>query len=149
MSLTCPKCNTRLPENDELEYRFCPRCGAEIPAPDGEIAENFQTIPPDLHHPVAQRQKHSPEPENMESRTAPLPNQTIEPEIPQNHMPRPQLVPPPGPPPTSFFRVDSPHPSSDYDKSKEAQRSRKPMRLLFIIGAVAILTVGIIMLFLA
>jgi hypothetical protein len=151
MSLTCPNCKTDLPENDELEYRFCPRCGAEIPAPDGEIADNFQTIPPDLHHPVTQRQKHSPEPESMQTRPTPPPNQTIEPEIPQNSTPRPQLVPPPGPPPTSFFRTDSPRPPSVSDTPRQAQiqRPRNLTKIFIIIGTVVIFMGVIIFLFLA
>ena len=51
MPLTCPKCNTDLPKQDDLEYRFCPRCGAEISSSDDEVTENFLTIPPELHHP--------------------------------------------------------------------------------------------------
>jgi hypothetical protein len=152
MPLTCPKCNTDLPKQDDLEYRFCPRCGAEIASSDGKIPDNFQTIPPDLHQPVTQRQKHSPQPQNMESHPTPppnqtsLPDQTIEPEIPQDSVSRPKLVPPPGPPPTSFFRPDPSHPPSDSDSLIDAQnqRPRNPLKLLSIIGAIIILLGGII-----
>ena len=150
MSLTCPKCNMRLPENDELEYHFCPRCGAEIEVSGTAIADNFQTIPPDLYHPVTQHQKHSPHPESREMPPSQIPDQTMEPVIPATSKPRPELIPPPGPPPASFFREDPPHSPSVSENPLEAQiqRPRSPLKLLIIIGAVAILIGGIIFLFL-
>ena len=151
MSLTCPNCKTDLPENGELEYRFCPRCGAEIAVSGTEIAENFQTIPPDFYHPATQRQKHSPEPESMKTRPAPPSNQTIEPEIPQNNLSRPQLAPPPRPPPTSFFRTDSHHPSlvSDYLQEEQGQRPHRRLKfIIIVIAVISILTGGILYLLL-
>ena len=48
MDPSCPKCSKQLPEVETLKYRFCPHCGAEIPAEAGELDNAFLTRPPDL-----------------------------------------------------------------------------------------------------
>ncbi len=150
MSLICPKCNTSLPENDELQYRFCPRCGAEITTPDAQRTDNFQTIPPDLSFTNAQDQEKESDPVRVDTPPVSIPDQTMEPVIPEKSKHRPELVPPPGPPPASFFRAASPHPISGSQNAHDMQihRPRKPLKLLIIIGAIAILMGGIIYLLL-
>jgi hypothetical protein len=148
--MNCPNCKTELPEHGELEYRFCPRCGAEITTPAAEIADNFMTIPPDLSFANAQDQETESDPERVDTPPVSIPDQTMEPVIPATSKPRPELVPPPDPPPASFFREGPPHPPSVSENPLEAQiqRPRSPLKLLTIIGAVAILIGGIIFLFL-
>jgi hypothetical protein len=136
-----------LPENDGLEYRFCPRCGAEITAPEREIVDNFQTIPPHLNHTVAQRREPAPKPEEVEIHPAPISNQTMEPVIAEKSKARPPIVPPTGPPPSSFYRADPLHPTSGTDNAQDTQvhDNRRPFRLIIIvIGAITILMGGIL-----
>ena len=138
MTTTCPKCNTDLPKQDGLEYRFCPRCGAEITIPGPEIVDDFLTIPPDLNQTAAQEQ----EPERIQKQPpAVTSNQTLEPVIAEKGKPRPEIVPPPGPPPASFYRAESPHPTSESEIIQESQvdAPRKPTKLIvMIIGAIVI-----------
>jgi len=145
MSLTCPNCKTELPEYGELEYRFCPRCGAEVASADAQRTDNFQTIPPDLSFTNAQDQEKESDPVRVDTPPVSIPDQTMEPVIPATSKPRPELVPPPGPPPSSYYRTDSSHPTSVLESSQEAQIHR-PHRLLklLIIATIAILMSGII-----
>ena len=150
MKATCPKCNSDLPEQDGLEYRFCPRCGAEITVTGAEFVDDFQTIPPDLNHTVAQHHDQVPEPERVGVPSAAIPNQTLEPAIAEKSGSRPEIVPPPGAPPTSFYRADSPHPSSRPEsmQDKPIHESRNPIKPLIIIGAITILMGAILYLLL-
>ena len=150
MSLTCPNCKTELPEYGELEYRFCPRCGAEVASADAQRTDNFQTIPPDLSFTNAQDQEKESDPVRVDTPPVSIPDQTMEPVIPATSKPRPELVPPPGPPPSSFYRADLSHPSSRADQGHDRGRHgpRKPLRLLIIFGAIALLMGGIIYLLL-
>ena len=151
MKATCPKCNSDLPEQDGLEYRFCPRCGAEITVTGAEFVDDFQTIPPDLNHTVMQHEDQVPKPTGVETPPAAIPNQTLEPVIADKIRARPEIVPPPGPPPAGFYRADTPHLTSGSQNTHDMRihRPRKPFMLLIIIGAIAILMSGIIFLFLA
>jgi len=151
MSINCPNCKTELPEHGELEFRFCPRCGAEITAPEREIVDNFQTIPPHLNHTVAQRREPAPKPQEVEIHPAPISNQTMEPVIAEKSKARPPIVPPTGPPPASFYRADSIHPTSGHSNAQEAQINspRRPLKLFIIVGAITILLGGILYLLLA
>ncbi len=147
MTATCPKCNTALPEQDGLEYRFCPRCGAEITAPAAEKADNFQTIPPDLSFANAQDQEKESDPLHVDTPPVSIPDQTMEPVIPATGKPRPELVPPSSPPPSSFYRSDSSHPTAGPEniQDRHIQAPRKPLkRIIIVIGAITILTGGIL-----
>ena len=141
MMTTCPKCNTDLPKQDGLEYRFCPRCGAEIVVTGAEIIDDFLTIPPDLNHTATQGRDQMPEPERIEKPPAVSPTQTLEPVIAENGKLRPEIVPPPGSPPTSFYRTDSTQSTSGSDIIRESpvvapRKSTK--RVIIIIGAIVI-----------
>ena len=141
MPTTCPKCNTDLPEHGELEYRFCPRCGAEITVDGADMAEDFLTIPPDLNQAATQHHEQMPEPERIEEHPAVTPTHTLEPVIAENSKPRPEIVPPPGPPPTSFYREKSPHPISGSEINQESpvKAPRKPTkRIIIVMGAILI-----------
>jgi hypothetical protein len=134
-----------------LEYRFCPRCGAEITAPAAETADNFQTIPPDLSFANAQDQETESDPVRVDTPPVSIPDQTVEPVIPATSNPRPELFPPPDPPPASFFREGPPHPPSVSENPLEAQnqKSRRSLKLLIIvIGVITILMGGILYLLL-
>ena len=142
MSISCPNCKTDLPDHGELEYRFCPRCGAGITARGRENIDDFLTIPPDLNHTTAQRREKEPEAEGDEKPPAVLPDQTLEPAIAEEIKPRPAIVPPPGPPPASFYRADLPHPASKPEVIQDGpvDAPRKPFKLfIIIVGAITIL----------
>jgi hypothetical protein len=151
MSINCPKCKTSLPEHDELQYRFCPRCGAEITASKTETVENFLTIPPDLNDTVTQRRERTADQQIVEMHRATPINQTLEPVIAEKSTTRPEVVPPPGPPPTSFYRADSLHPTSGPENAQD-MRIHRPRRLfkllIIVIGAITILMGGILFLLL-
>ena len=152
MPLKCPKCHTDLPEQSGLEYRFCPRCGAGITEPADKIEGNFQTIPPDLHRAAGPRREQVPKPERIKKAPADDINQTLEPEITAKSEPRPEILPPPGSPPPSFYRADSSHPISRPEsgsiQDKPSPEPRKLNRLLIIIGVITILIGGVILWFL-
>lgn len=108
MQLTCPQCNMPLPEVETLEYRFCPGCGAEIPAKSETLDEAFQTIPPDLSAQRTQQKSNA-----SDSETGPnvkfvekLNDKTSAPQSMAKSR-RPELKPPNTPPPTSFHRIRS------------------------------------------
>ena len=141
MPLNCPNCKTDLPEHGELEYRFCPRCGAEITVPGEKVVDVFQTIPPDLNHTAAQRPGQVQGPVKLEEPPAVIPNHTLEPAIAEKSKLHPEIVPPPGLPPTSFYRTDSPQTTSGSDMIQESPvvAPRKPtMRVIIVIGAIVI-----------
>ena len=144
MSLRCPNCKTDLPEHGELEYRFCPRCGAEITVAGAESVDDFLTIPPDLNHTVAQGREQMPEAERIEKPPAVTSNHTLEPVMAAKGKPRPEIAPPPGPPPTSFYRSDSPHPTSGSEiiQEKPADAPRKPIKLVIIVVGVIVIWMG-------
>ena len=147
MSLSCPNCNTDLPDHGELEYRFCPRCGAEITVSGVESVDDFLTIPPDLNHAAAQGRKQMPEPARIEKPPAVSPTQTLEPVIAENGKPRPEILPPPGPPPTSFYRADSPQttPGSEIIQDSPAVAPRKPTKPVIIIIGVIVIWMGLML----
>jgi hypothetical protein len=141
MSLSCPNCNTDLPEHGELEYSFCPRCGAEITVTGADSVDDFLTIPPNLNHAAAQGREQMPEPERIQRPRAVSPAQTLEPVIADDDTPRPQIVPPPGPPPTSFYRAGSPQNTSGSEIIQESPvlAPRKPTRrVIIVLGAIVI-----------
>jgi hypothetical protein len=141
MSLSCPNCSNDLPEHGELEYRFCPRCGAEIAVTGADSVDGFLTIPPDLNHAAARGREQMPEPKRNEKHLAVRPTQTLEPVIADNDKPRPQIVPPPGPPPTSFYRAVSPQKTSGSEiiQERPVVAPRKPTkRVIIVLGAIVI-----------
>ena len=125
MERTCPKCEQQLPEVDELQYRFCPHCGAEIDVEPRPLDEAYLTIPPDL---TPQQVENSPGDVNSEAEkklTAPEPfkDHTIAPQsvTPQN---RPELRPPAEPPPASFFRtpISEPEPPPPIPQKQRTEK---------------------------
>ena len=154
MEITCPECNMQLPEVENLEFRFCPGCGAEISAEPERLDEAFQTIPPDLS---AQPPEQTPSVLDSETGPKSIRNEkfndtTI---VPQSAatLRQPELKPPDTPPPSSFHRVSSikkPHPirseakappKKDIQKPPPAQNHKK-----IIIAALAILALIILVL---
>lgn len=105
MTLTCPKCNTGLPEQDGLEYRFCPRCGAEILEAEAQPVDGFQTIPPDFNEAVIPEHQGTPDRGPSTAHSDSPFDQTLEPEISSRDQKRPAIRPPAGPAPKSFFRT--------------------------------------------
>ncbi len=147
MTLSCPNCNTDLPEHGELEYRFCPSCGAEITIPGVESVDDFLTIPPDLKHATAQGREQMPEPARIEKPPDVSITQTLEPVISENGKPRPEILPPPGPPPTSFYRADSPQTTSGSEIIQDSPtvEPRKPTRPVIIIIGVIVIWMGLML----
>jgi hypothetical protein len=118
-----------LPEVEELRYRFCPHCGAEIVAEPRPLDEAFLTIPPESPPPPVDAEPQDPGP--VSEKTSPVANQfedrTIapQPRAPEN---RPQIIPPAEPPPPSFFRTppSAPDPPSPPSKKQRADKMHAP-----------------------
>lgn len=125
MERTCPQCNQALPKVDELQYRFCPHCGAQIDAGPRPLDEAFLTQPPDLPPPPvnAQPEDHGPAPEKTTPAAEPFEDQTAAPQpvTPEN---RPQIKPPDDPPPSSFFRAPPEAPDPPPPKSEKQQAEK-------------------------
>jgi DNA-directed RNA polymerase subunit RPC12/RpoP len=143
MNLSCPKCSKQLPQVETLQYRFCPHCGAEIPAEPKRLDEAFHTIPPDLN---ARRSKKipkgpSPAATGIVNVARPSIGQTIEPNR-INERSRPKIQPPATPPPASFFRVS---PEKKIPAPKDIQQQPAAHNRNRIIVAVLILLAVIIM----
>ncbi len=154
MDLSCPKCSLQLPEVETLEYRFCPRCGAEISAKPKKLDEAFQTIPPDL---AAQQPKQTPKVLGSETGqkaifTGKFNDKTIEPQ-PMAKLPQPKINPPDTPPPSSFFRISSTEkthsissgekvPPKKIKKKQSATKNRTLIIATLVILAVIILALG-------
>ena len=144
MSLVCPQCNANLPEDVGLEYRFCPQCGAQISVMTTDVHANNQTIPPDLSAEVeSSAAEKTATDENEESQS--LVNQTQAPEV-SNHRKKETLEirVPPGPPPSSFFRVTSAdqYANSAPVKQKRTDQHRSVTFLWILVIAVLILLAG-------
>jgi DNA-directed RNA polymerase subunit RPC12/RpoP len=145
MDLSCPKCSKQLPEVETLEYRFCPHCGAEIPARPKKLEGAFQTLPPDL---ASKPQKKRPErlkPDISEtaSNISPATHQTIEPS-PMTKRSRPKIKPPVTPPPPSFFRMrpEKKPPAPEDIKAQPSTKSRNIIIAALVLLAVIILVLG-------
>ena len=129
MERNCPNCNQQLPEVEELRYRFCPHCGAEIVDEPRPLDEAFLTIPPESPPPAVDAEPQDPGP--VSEKTSPVAgqfeDQTIAPQpiIPQN---RPQIKPPAEPPPPSFFRTppSAPDPPPTLPKKQQAEKMHTP-----------------------
>jgi DNA-directed RNA polymerase subunit RPC12/RpoP len=153
MELKCPKCSKPLPEVETLEYRFCPRCGAEISAKPEKLDEAFQTIPPDL--PVQQPDQ---TPKGLDSETGQkeiftkkFDDKTIAPQ-PMAGLKPPELKPPDTPPPSSFYRIHSAEktqaitPKEQVPPGKVIKRPSATKNRNIIIATVVILAVIILVL---
>jgi DNA-directed RNA polymerase subunit RPC12/RpoP len=146
MDLSCPKCSKQLPEVETLKYRFCPHCGAEIPAEPRKLDNAFLTIPPDLskRQPKRTAEVVSPPTGENGSTTISFNDQTIEPQ-PVIKRPRPKINPPDTPPPSSFFRI-SPEkkepPPPDLKQQPPAKSRRKIIVAILILLVVVILIMG-------
>ena len=151
MDLLCPKCSMPLPEVENLEYRFCPACGAEISAKPKRLEAAFQTIPPDL----SAQQPEQP-PNVLDSETGPkaiftekFNDETIAPQS-MDRLQQPELKPPDKPPPSSFYRVRSvekPHPTRSEVKAppKRVIQKRSPAKKRNIIIATLVFLALIIL----
>ena len=139
MSLSCPQCNANLPEGVGLEYRFCPQCGAQFSVITTDDHASTQTIPPDLN---AGAESSSGEKttadEHEESQS--LVNLTQAPEVFQQRKPIPEIRVPPGPPPSSLYRVTSADP---YSNSAPLEQKRIDRRRN--VGVLWILVVVVLM----
>ena len=106
MQITCPNCRTQLPEVENLEYRFCPTCGAEITVRPKKLDEAFLTVPPDLSAQQPRQKSNTLDSEkNPEvTFTEKSNNKTIAPQSIAT-LSQPELKPPDTPPPPSFHRI--------------------------------------------
>ena len=138
MSLSCPQCNADLPEDVGLEYRFCPQCGAQISVMTTDVHANIQTIPPDLSADVeSSAGEKVATGENEESQS--LVNQTQAPEVFHHRKPPPKISVPPGPPPSSLYRVTS---ADQYTNAEPLEQRRSVTVLWILVMAVLIITAG-------
>ena len=143
MSQSCPQCNANLPEDAGLEFRFCPQCGAQISVMTTNDHANIQTIPPDLKagaESSAEEKVVADENEEFSS----LVNQTQAPEITDHRKPPAHLKVPPGPPPSSFYRVASAdqHTNSAPLEQKRTDQGRRLTVLWILVMAVLIILAG-------
>ena len=121
MKLSCPKCSAQLPEVENLEYRFCPECGAEITVRPKKLDEAFLTVPPDLSaQPPRQKSNTFDSEKSPEvTLTEESDNKTIAPQSIAT-LSQPELKPPDTPPPSSFHRIRSvENPQSTLAKEKK------------------------------
>ena len=143
MPLSCPQCNAKLPEDLGLEYRFCPQCGAQISVMTTDVHANIETIPPDLNPGAASPTgAKAAADENQESQS--LMDQTQAPEVFHHRKPTREISAPPGPPPSSFYRVTS---ADQYSNSAPLERKRIDQRrnvtvLWILVMAVLIVLAG-------
>ena len=146
MDPSCPKCQKSLPEVETLKYRFCPHCGAEIPAEASEIDNAFLTMPPDLSQRQPKRAADilSPQKDENGSTTKSFNDQTIEPQ-PVVKRPRPKIKPPDTPPPSSFIRINPEKkepPPPDPKQQPPAKSHRSVIIAILILLVVVILILG-------
>jgi DNA-directed RNA polymerase subunit RPC12/RpoP len=145
MDLSCPKCSRQLPKVETLEYRFCPHCGAEIPAKPKKLERAFQTLPPDLAAEAHKKrpERSTPDASDPASTISPANHQTIEPS-PMTKRSRPKIKPPVTAPPPSFFRMspEKKPPAPEDIKTQPATKSRNIIIVALIILAVIILVLG-------
>jgi DNA-directed RNA polymerase subunit RPC12/RpoP len=150
MRLACPKCNRQLPEVENLKYRFCPHCGAEIAVDQAKREEAFLTIPPGL---APRQSKQRPENSSLDAQTGKKPSltgrfneQTIAPQ-PMAGRPQPELKPPETPPPASFFRTPAkrikPHPQEFHPQPPAKNRNKIIIVVLVSLAAVILIIGGL------
>ena len=130
MPINCPNCRTQLPEVENLEYRFCPTCGAEIPTMPKKLNEAFLTVPPDLSAQQPRQRSNTFDSEKSpkvtfteKSNTKTIAPQSID------TLSQPELKPPDTPPPSSFHRirpVENPQSTPVKEKSPPKQIIQEP-----------------------
>jgi hypothetical protein len=146
MPISCPKCSKQLPEVETLKYRFCPYCGAEIPAEPGKLDNAVLTIPPDLSKRQPKRTADIVSPPTDENgfATKSFNDPTIAPQ-PVLKDPRPEIKPPDTPPPSDFLRI-SPEkkepPPPDLKQQPPAKSHRSVIIAILILLVVVILILG-------
>jgi hypothetical protein len=146
MELTCPKCSNTLPEVENVKYRFCPHCGAEIAAESQQLDDAYLTIPPDSPAP---RDDHRLTDLNLKtdkkiSVADEFNDQTIEPQM-MTDRPKPELKPPVEPPPPGFFRmppIEADPPPPEPKKQPQTKNHNKVIIAVLIMLAVLILILG-------
>ena len=144
MPIFCPKCSKQLPEVETLKYRFCPHCGAEIPADPGELDNAFLTMPPDLSERQPKRTADilSPPTDGNGSTTKSFNDQTVEPQ-PLVKRTRPKIRPPDTPPPSSFFRIspEKKEPPPPDPKQQPPAKSRRNVMIAILISLVVVILI--------
>ena len=141
MPISCPKCNTRLPEQNGLEYRFCPRCGTEIQSSKKDTDESWQTIPPDL---LAKFEKTVDEkiiPDADQAEISSPVNQTLAPDLTPQKKVRIEIKPPSNPPPSSFYRIASADQGLGSETYKQKHNNKPRWIAIFSVLAFVILIV--------
>jgi DNA-directed RNA polymerase subunit RPC12/RpoP len=154
MPISCPKCSKQLPAVETLKYRFCPHCGAEIPAEPKKLDNVLLTIPPDLskRQPKQMADVLSPQTDENASTTKSFNDQTIEPQQMVKRS-RPKINPPDTPPPSSFFRISSAEkthsissgekvPPKKVIKKQSPTKTRSSIIVILVILAIIILVLG-------
>jgi hypothetical protein len=131
---------------ETLKYRFCPRCGAEIPTEPQKLDDAMLTIPPDLSEPQSEDTADvlSPPAHENISTTSSFNDQTMEPQ-PVVKRSRPKIKPPDTPPPTSFFRSGPEKkepPLPDIKQQPPAKSPKKAIIVILILLVVFILIMG-------
>jgi hypothetical protein len=151
MDLACPKCQKSLPEVETLKYRFCPHCGAEVPAEPRKLDNALLTIPPDLSKRQPKRTVDVMSPPTGEngSKTTSINDQTIAPQ-PVIKRPRPEIKPPDTPPPSSFFRISPAEKANSISSGeklppKKVIKKQSPTKTRNIIIAALVILVIIIL----
>ena len=143
MSLSCPRCKAKLPQDVGLEYRFCPECGAQISAITAGIQQNIHTIAPDLDPAVVRPEGLKGSADENEEFNRPE-NQTQAPEINGHPKPTPEIKAPTGPPPSSFYRVTltDQYSTPEAFRQKRTNKRRSVTVLWFLVMAVLIILAG-------
>jgi len=144
MELKCPQCHKHLPEVENLEYRFCPMCGAEITVRPEKLDDAFLTVPPDLSAQQPRQKSNTFDSEKSPKVTfaEKSNNKTIAPQS-MATLSQPELKPPDTPPPSSFHRirsVENAQPTLAKEKNPPnqiiKQRSPSKKRNIIIVGLV-------------
>ena len=140
MSQSCPKCHTSLLVQEGFVYRFCPQCGAQISVMTTDDHANIRTIPPDLS---SAGEKDASD-ENEESKS--FVNQTQAPGVSYHLKPPLEIRVPPGPPPSSFYRVtpaDQYSNSASLDQKRTDQRRNVTVLWILVMAGMILLAGGI------
>lgn len=140
MPITCPLCQTSLPEHEGFLYRFCPNCGAEINLTSKDLKGAADTIPPvlDAARKTASGRK------SVDKETEPVFNGTSTQTLPPAQLTRrnrPDIKPPEVPPPPSFYRQQSTDMISNSEIGKKNSR-----KILKIGGSALAVFLGLILL---
>jgi hypothetical protein len=125
-----------------VEYRFCPRCGAAIKTGAAEPDLNTYTIPPALKGSLEIKPGQPPIDAESKADAGQLRHQTRAPLI-EFEKYRPEIKPPAGLPPPSYFRTNTHRAESERYKKKEADKGSRVMVLLILaFGVLVLLAVG-------